>query len=311
MRRSEQEWLSMNWAPERLAVFVNPVAGGGRAARAWELLRANEPELAAARLVLNGDAESARRELDEHLAELDAVVALGGDGTAHFVANRLLASRRVGDVALGLIPAGTGSDLARCLALPKSPIEGWRRLVSCEPRAIDVLEVTTEAGGLRYVVNVASVGVSGAVAESVNSIANRKLFTYLAGAVRALASYEPAPCRISVDGEELYDGRFFVAAVANGRSFGRGMRIAPRAKLDDGLADVVLVPPFPLWKIPQRIAPLYTGGLLEWPGVRFAQGRSVRVEPHGPMPPFDADGETLASGPATIRLLPKALRVLA
>lgn len=297
---------------DRLVVVVNPAAGGGRAGALWERLVRDAPELAAARRIVAGDADACVRELDAELAgDAEAVVAVGGDGTAHLVVNRLLASGTAGRVAFGLIPAGTGSDLARCLGLPRRPLDGWRRLRDATPRPIDALEVTTDAGARRYVVNVASAGVSGAVDERVNAIANRGRFTFLRETLAALWQYEPVPCRVLADGEELYDGGFFVVAVANGRSFGRGMRIAPRASLDDGLADVVLVPPLPFWQVPLRMPRLLAGSHLELNVVRFTRARTVRLEPHGAMPPFDVDGEVLPSGPATIRVLPGALRILA
>lgn len=297
---------------DRLVVVVNPAAGGGRAGALWEKLLRDAPELAAARLVAAADAESCRRQLDGELAgDAEAVVALGGDGTAHLVVNRLL-ERGAGErVAFGLIPAGTGSDLARCLGLPQRPLDGWRRLRDAAPRPIDALEVTTDAGARRFVVNVASAGVSGAVDERVNAIADRGRFTYQRQTLAALWHYQPVPCRVLADGEELYDGGFFVVAVANGRSFGRGMRIAPRASLDDGLADVVLVEALPFWQVPLRMPRLLAGRHLEMDVVRFTQARTVRLEPRGEMPPFDVDGEVMASGPATIRVLPGALRVLA
>jgi diacylglycerol kinase family enzyme len=296
---------------DRLVVVVNPAAGGGRAGGVWERLLRDAPELAAARLVAAADVESCVRELDEQLAgDAEAVVAVGGDGTAHLVVNRLLETGTAGRVAFGLVPAGTGSDLARCLGLPRHPLDGWRRLRDAAPRRIDALEVTTDAGARRFVVNVASAGVSGAVDERVNAIAHRGRFTFHRETLAALWHYEPVPCRVHVDGEELYDGGFFVVAIANGRSFGRGMRIAPRASLDDGLADVVLIEPLPFWRVPLRMPRLLAGRHLGLDGVLFTRARTVRLEPRGAMPPFDVDGETLASGPATIRVLPGALRVL-
>lgn len=297
---------------DRTVIFVNPAAGGGRAEAVWRRLERDAPETGEAELVLAADAVAARRELDEKLAGgARAVVGLGGDGTAHLVANRILESAQAEPAALGLIPAGTGSDLARCLSLPRRPLDGWRKLRAAAPRAIDALEVASDAGERRFAVNIASAGVSGAVDQKVNAIANRGALTYLTKTAAVLAGYRPVPCRVTVDGEELYDGDFFVVAVANGRSFGRGMRVAPRAELDDGLADVVLVEPVPMWQVPLRLPWLFAGGHLGLPFVRWRRGRSVRLEPHGEMPPFDVDGETMASGPATVRVLPGALRVLA
>ena len=126
----------------------------------------------------------------------------------------------------------------------------------------------------------------------------------------SIGSYTPNTCRVELDGEAGYEGGIFVLAIANGRSFGRGMRIAPRAELDDGLADVVLVRPLPRWQIPLRMPALYLGRHLDQPHVVWRRARRVRLEPAGPIPPFDVDGELMASGAASFELLPKALRFL-
>jgi len=297
---------------ETTAVVVNPSAGGGRGGRRWRELLAAEPELSQARKVIAESPEATLAGLDRELDEgVDRVLAVGGDGTGQLIAGRLL-ERGVADrVAFALLPAGTGSDLARCLGLPRRPAAALERVLAAEPRPIDVLRLESESGVVRHVINVASAGVSGRVDEVVNADPRRGAAKYLFATVRALLSYRPAPCRIETDGELFYEGEFFVAAVANGRSFGKGMRVAPEAELDDGLADVVVVPPVPLWQLPWRLPQFLTGRHLGLEIVHFTRARRVRIEPLAEMPPFDLDGEVFPSGPASLEVLPKALNVLA
>lgn len=292
-------------------VFVNPAAGGGRAGRSWHKLGMAEPSLDEALVILAQDAADGLAQLDQGLAAgARRVIVVGGDGTAHLVAGRLLERGLGADVGLGLVPAGTGSDLARTLGLPRTLLTALRRALAAPARAIDVLRLRTASGTTRYVVNIASAGVSGAVDEVVNAIPDRGRLTYLRATLGALAGYRPAPCRVEVDGEPFYEGVFFVLAVANGRTFGKGMPIAPEARLDDGLADVVLIPPVPLWQLPWRLPQFLAGRHLGLPIVRFCRARHVRLEPLGPMPPFDLDGETLPCESAELELLPSALRIL-
>jgi diacylglycerol kinase (ATP) len=299
-------------AIERTIIFVNAAAGGGRAGRVWDRLLDHRPELSDARLVLAGDVASARHQLDELLSgDAEAVVVLGGDGTAHLVANRILEAGRGGDVALGLVPAGTGSDLARCLQLPRRPQAALDRALTCEPRPFDVLEISTDAGERRFVINVASAGISGAVDMIVNAIPGRGQATFMLATLQALWRYKPVPCRVTVDGEELYDGPFFVVAVGNGRFFGRGMKVTPDAEVDDGLADVVVVPPVPLWQLPYRMPQFLSGRHVALEKVLSKRGTSIRFEPRGDFPPYDIDGEVFPSGAATVRLVAGALRILA
>ena len=290
--------------------LVNPQAGSGRAGRIWDELRAAMPEIAAADAIVAADPEAAGRELDRRLAgPVERVISIGGDGSIHLAVNRLLRSGRH-DIPLGLVPAGTGSDLARTLGLPRDPKKALDRALTAVPRPIDVIEVETDAGDRRYVLNVASAGISGRVDELVNAQPKRSATAFLTATLRALGSYRPFACRVEADGEPWVEGGVFVLAVANGRSFGKGMRIAPRAEVDDGLADVVLVRPMPRWQIPLRMPRIYLGTHLDQPMVAWRRARRVRLEAAGPFPPFDVDGEVMPSGSATFTVLAGALRFL-
>ncbi len=298
-------------------VVVNPSAGGGRAGRIWQALRKTTPELAAAETLQATDAATSRHQLAAALQRgAGRVLAVGGDGTAHLVINTLL-EEAVGDtVAFGLVPAGTGSDLARSLGLASRPAAALRQVLTAEPRTIDALQVTVagsdgDAGPSCYVVNIASAGLSGAVVPAVNANPNRGRLAYLTSTLAALWRYRPVPCRIEVDGETFSDGGFFLAAFANGQYFGKGMRVAPDARLDDGWINVVVIPPVPLWHLPYRMPQFLTGRHVTLPFVKTTQARHVRLSPAVGFPPLDVDGESLPAGPAEVRVLPGALRVLA
>ncbi len=299
-------------AASRTAVMINPAAGGGRAGRLWKRLLVVVPELGQAKLIRGADAGAARAELADSLeAGIERVLAIGGDGTAHLVANTLLATGCADRVDFGLVPAGTGSDLARSLGLPRDPVAALRRTLAAEPRKIDAMVVETAGGDQRFAVNTASAGMSGAVVPAVNANPRRGRLSYLTTTLAALVRYRPVPCRIEVDGEPFYDGEFFLAAFANGRSFGNGMPIAPEARLDDGLIDVVLIPPVPLWHLPYRMPQFLTGRHVKLDIVSIRRAERIRLEPAEGFPPFEVDGECLESGPAEIRVLPGALRILA
>jgi diacylglycerol kinase (ATP) len=149
------------------------------------------------------------------------------------------------------------------------------------------------------------------VDQEVNALPRRSQTAYLSATLRALGRYRPVPCRIAVDGDPWYEGDVFLLAVANGRSFGKGMRIAPKAEVADGLADIVLVEEVPRWQLPLRLPQLYLGRHLNAAPVRCRRGRRVEIEPLGELPPFDVDGEEMVSGAAAIEIVPQALRFLA
>lgn len=298
---------------ERTVILVNPSSGGGRGRRAWERLLNEAPDLGQGRIILEDDAEGARHKLDEHLADPDvtALLAVGGDGTNNLAINRLLEHGRGDDVSFGPLPAGTGSDFERCLALPRRAAAAWEHLKEATPRRVDVLQLVADSGHRQFVLNIASAGLSGEVARRVNAVADRGHFTYLRHVLQTLLENAPVSSRILVDGEVLHDGGFFLVAVANGQYFGKGMRVAPRAEIDDGLLSVVLVPPVPLWHLPLRLPQFFTGRHIDLPFVTAVRGKTVRFEPYDDFPPFDVDGETVPSGAAEIRVREGALTLLA
>ena len=304
-----------------LLVFLNPLAGGGRAPALWARLCRRVPELGAARLVASDEAlaealaDDADRaddadDADDADARLRRLLVVGGDGTLNRVVNRLDALGALARRAVGILPAGTGCDFARTLGVPRQPERAARRLLAATPRPVDLLEL--RRGGMRrLVVNVASAGVSGMVDEMVNARSARGELAYLACTLRGLARYRPVPCRVRLDGEAWYEGPVFLLAVANGRSFGKGMKVAPLAAVDDGLADVVLVRDVPRWQLPLQLPRIYLGTHLASPFVTWRRAREVDLEPLAPLPLLDLDGETEPSGSFTVRVLPGALTMLA
>ncbi len=315
----------------RLVVYVNPTAAGGRAGRVWQQVLRSHPSITHARIVMPSDAESAEGALDRSLTDdVERVVAVGGDGTAHLVANRLLASSIGTRAAFGLVPAGTGSDFARALGIPTEPHDALSHALTASPRTIDVIGVTGEQAPPRFVINIASIGMSGAVGQAVNAVSRRSALTYLWVTIRTLLRYRPHAWRLWLDDRLVHDGPLFVAAFANGPMFGGGMRVAPDAVVDDGLADLVVVPPVPRWTLPMRLPQFLRGSHVRLPFVHVFRGRALRVEPRIPAardrpedsrhdcnelrnarPPFDLDGESLFAPSATFLLHRNALLVAA
>ncbi len=117
-------------------------------------------------------------------------------------------------------------------------------------------------------------------------------------------------CRVFVDGALWHEEKVLLVAVANGETFGNGMRIAPGARPDDGEIDVVLIGPVPRWQLPFRLPQIYFGTHLGTRYVRAGRAHRVRLEPLTPLPPFDLDGEVFDSAPCDITVLPGALRFL-
>ncbi len=295
----------------QLVFLVNPSAGSGRAGAVWDALVDSHPELRGAAVVRESDLEVAGDKLRAAIADgARGIVALGGDGTAHMVANVVLGAGAGARVALGLVPGGTGSDLCKSLGIADAPGAALEQALAGEPRPLDAFAVRRLDLPVVYCVNTVSAGVAGMVVEAINKLTRRGAAVYTLATVKALLRYRPVRCRVAVDGEPYYAGPIFLLAVANGVTFGKGMKVAPRARTDDGLADVVLVGQLPRWQLPYRLPQLQLGHHLGSRYVRFRQARTLRCEPDGPFTAYELDGDVAPAGSIDLEVLPGALRIL-
>ena len=291
---------------EHVLFVVNPRAASGRAARVWSSLCDRVRSLRAARVVRCGETSAAASAIAAALTpRIRRVVAVGGDGTLHYALNLLLADSDRGR-HVGLVPVGTGSDLARGLGLERRPERALEQALEGAPARLDALRLTA-GGQTRYFINEASIGLSARVAARVNALAKRNTLTFLSGALRELARYEPRWARIRLDGKVWWEGRYYVAVVANGSHFGKGMRIAPQADPSDGLADVIVAEAAPKALTLAWLPSLYLGKHLAAPFVHFARARSVEIETGDEPAEFEGDGEIALSAPGEITVMPRAV----
>ncbi len=211
---------------------------------------------------------------------------------------------------LGLVPSGRGNDFARALGLPGDPRALAEVLLHGSPRRVDTIAVASAAHG--------GVSVLGSVYAGVDAVANRHAnrsrllrgsASYYAGGLRAVAAWRPAAYRITVDGA-LLERHGYTVVAANSGFYGFGRLIAPDARVDDGLLDVVVVRDAPKRLFFTMMNELKTGAHLARPQVEVVRGREIRIEADRGLP-YGADGEVDAALPVTVRVQPGALNVLA
>lgn len=290
----------------RAAVIINPIAGAGltglistATALATNVVgSAGYTDVAVSVTTAPGDAERLAREALAAGASL--VVAWGGDGTVNGVASALVHS----DAALGIVAAGSGNGLARDLDLPRDV----RRALDTAARGRDTVIDGAQIGESLFF-NVAGVGLDAAIAHRLaGPEARRGLAGYVLATMAELRQYEPRAYSIRLD-QERWSGRALFIALANSRQYGSGAQIAPRARLDDGRIDIVVVEPRSGWWILKRIPAFFRGTLTERPGLRMWQTGSFELESDGPIA-FHVDGEPRSAGAAlTLTIHPRALRV--
>lgn len=233
----------------------------------------------------------------------EAVVAFGGDGMVHLVANGVIG----GDAAFGIIPSGSGNDFAAHLGYPRhSPVAACDVVAGGVSRPVDAGRI---AGGPAFLC-VAGAGFDSEVNRAANQIRwARGTAVYVAATLTTLARFHPARFKIVLDGStESFDGMF--VAVANAASYGGGMRIAPSADVTDGLFDVCIVRGMKRRTLLAQLPRIFSGNHVSHPAVEIRRAREVSLSADRPFFLY-ADGEEIGPLPYRLLIEPKALRVIA
>ncbi|WP_372734853.1 diacylglycerol kinase family protein [Nocardioides sp.] len=295
--------------------LVNPASGGGAAPAAVVPVAKRLREGGASVEVTYSPGPKAMGALVDAAVERgDIVVSVGGDGMLSSLAG--LVANRGGTLAV--VPAGRGNDFARMLGLPEDPAELAQILLDSTARAVDLISVTLPGAEPRVVAGSVYCGVdarAGEIVDKAHWLPSQVQYPY--AALRALATYKPGHYVVSVDGEE----HRFVASnvvVANSAYYGKGMKIAPSAVLDDGLLDVVVIEAASKLALMRSLPKVYDGAHVDLPEVTCLTGRRVEVRADAARPvSVGGDGEPLGSlppqsgQPAVVEVLPGALRVIA
>jgi diacylglycerol kinase (ATP) len=302
-------------------LLANPAAGAGRArsrlATLERLLRTRGLRFEVVTTDRRGHATELTRAA---LARgVEGIAVLGGDGTFNEAVNGFFTpeGKRLGEEAwLAPLPAGTGGDFRRAACLRDDPAGMVEALATGAERPIDCgfLTFIDDAGAPRQraFLNIASFGMGGVVDRVVNGapkwLGGRA--TFFLGALQGLRTYTNRPVRVSLDDGAPRETEVVNFAVANGRFFGGGMHVAPGAKLDDGLFDVVGIERMTKREIVALSRTIYRGAHLETRGVTHARARRVfaePLEPRGEPVLLDVDGEAPGRLPATFEMRAGAL----
>ena len=238
------------------------------------------------------------------------LVVVGGDGSVNEVANGVA---ELDGFELAVIPRGTGWDFARTHGISRDLDSAVDVALNGAVREIDlgVVSFRTWAGAdaRAYFANVASAGISGAIAQRANE-ASKALggkISYYWATVAVFTRWQTGEMRVTV-GDESRSGKMVDAMVCNGRFLGGGMMMCPEAEPDDGLFDVLLIGDVTKRDLVQTLPKIYRGTHLPHPKAEELRGASVRVDAPTPLP-VELDGEQPGTTPATFEVVPRALRI--
>jgi YegS/Rv2252/BmrU family lipid kinase len=298
----------------QVKVIVNPVAGASATYRKW-------PKISSLLHHIGLSFEFQYTEGVGHAIELarEAVnngcrflVAVGGDGTVHEVANGILLAKDLNEATIGIISTGTGGDFIRSAGIERDYIKACSSLTGTRRRLIDVGVVEYYKDGQshrRFFINSSGIGFDAAVAETSNRLPKflGGTIPYIIGLLKSLVGYQNKPVTISI-GDKIESKRILSVVVANGRYFGGGMRVAPLADIDDGLLDVITVGDMGKLELLKAFPTIYKGTHIHHPKVESAKTTRVKIESTEKFL-VHADGEFLGEGPASFGLIPSALNI--
>jgi diacylglycerol kinase (ATP) len=235
---------------------------------------------------------------------------LGGDGTFQALANGVYGS----DVMIGILPAGGGNDFAAALGLPSDPVSAAQIILKGKPRSVDLIRVRTADGRTRLYAGGGGIGLDAEAARFASGPYRRLpgRLRYIASALRALSEHLPLKVCLEFPGENLppVETVALLAGVLNTPTYGAGLRLAPDARIDDGLLHAVLLEDLSALSVLKLLPRLMSSGELRTSRARRWKVKAVRISADRPCL-FHGDGEILGPAPVEIEVVPNAVRVLA
>jgi diacylglycerol kinase (ATP) len=289
---------------DRARFLVNPGGGRGRAGRRLRDLR-RLAKAAGAEVVLSRDVQHLCDEARRAAAEgVERLLVAGGDGTVHHAIRGLAGT----DCALAILPLGSGNDLAASLGVPPSLEEAVALGVAGRIRRIDLAHFGDVPFGC-----VAGVGFDSEVNRYANSLRRlRGPLIYVWAVLRVLPRFRPVRVRLAHDGGDFTGPAMFVAC-ANAPRYGGGMRIAPEARIDDGMLDVVIVKALPRTKLLRVFPRVFSGTHTRFPEIEIVRTRRAAIALDRTLLAY-GDGEPLVEvgeRPVPIAVTADGLRVVA
>jgi YegS/Rv2252/BmrU family lipid kinase len=291
----------------RIAVIVNPASCSGRSGETRRLIQELATKEGCEIMPTSKRGHATEIAVRLAAAGFDRVVAVGGDGTLNEVANALAYS----ETALAAVPAGTGNDWVRTVAIPHDPNVAWHIAIHGRITETDLAEVE----GHGYCLNVLGAGLDADVARRISNARGivAKLgpkSRYVVSSIGAFARYKRATVRITIDGRETRTvPKVLLTAIGVAKCYGSGMQILPHAKIDDGLLDFIWGARVGAFELPGLLSKVYKGTHTDHRRVTLDRGKTITLESDSPVP-FHIDGDVRGTLPIKVTVRPKALRIV-
>ena len=290
----------------RIGVLVNPASGRGRVTRSEASVLSGLGSRGDHVVAIEGDsAEHADQLVRQAVADgMDILVAVGGDGTVNLALQAVVGT----DIALGILPLGTGNDAAAAVGIPTDPGAAVQTVLTGEARTFDVGHVESADGTRRHFLCVLSCGFDSMVNERANRMTRPAGDSrYILAMLAELRRFQPIPYRAVIDGTLVEDDGM-VVSLANGPTFGGGMRVAPAADLHDGKLTMIWVHRMSRTRLLRLFPSIDSGSHVKYPQVEQRQVGAMHLEGAGQV--AYADGERVGHLPVDVTTLPGGVRII-
>lgn len=235
------------------------------------------------------------------VGEYDTIVAVGGDGTVNEIASGIAET----ETELAVIPFGSGNGLARFLGIPMDTVGAIKNMNTGRSIVIDAGKMNDQ-----WFFNMAGMGFDAHISHVFAQGGDKRGFVnYFKSSVQEIANYRSQEYHIEVDGQAL-DREAFMLSIANSSQYGNNAHVSPTASVQDGLLDVCVIKPFPLWRFPEMGLRMFTKTADKSKYVEIIKGKHVHITRVKPGP-IHLDGEP-QSADVDIRIdvVPSALKVI-
>jgi diacylglycerol kinase (ATP) len=279
-------------------LIINPISGGKKKDGVPQLI---EKYLdAEATIVFTNGVSHANEMAAGAINKYDLVVAVGGDGTVNETASALVGSNAI----LGIVPCGSGNGLSRFLNIPMDIQQSIENLNTGKTALID----SAQADGKPFF-NMAGMGFDAHIAEVFAHGKKRGFITYIKSSLQEILKYKSQTYHIEIDGA-IYERKAFMLSFANSSQYGNNAHISPQASVQDGLIDVCIIKPFPLWIFPALGIRMFTKTTNKSKFVEIIKGKHIVIKRDEPGP-IHLDGEPMQAGAQVeINILPGSLKVI-
>lgn len=290
-----------NCLKSKALFIINPISGGKKKDNVPDLIERNlDATLFEPTIVFTNRAYHGNKLAKKGVGEYEYIIAVGGDGTINEIASSVACTESV----LGIIPFGSGNGLARFLGIPMDTAKAIQNLNARKVEAIDAAKLNRQ-----WFFNMAGMGFDAHIAEVFSHDKNRGFGAYIRSSFREIITYKAERYQLEIDGV-AYEREAFMLSFANSSQYGNNAHVSPHASVQDGLLDVCIIKPFPLYKFIGMGLRMFNKTADKSKYVEIIRGKHILVK-RQQSGPVHLDGEPQIIGPdAEIIIVPRSLKII-